>query len=54
MAVSSTSPESDLAQFKEFDTRLVRLQIESKRFTIADETNQSPWPHQPVILRMAR
>ena len=54
MAVSSTSTESDLAQFKEFDTRVVRLQIESKRFTIADETNRSPWPHQPVILRVAR
>ncbi|XP_044374346.1 uncharacterized protein [Aegilops tauschii subsp. strangulata] len=42
MAVSSTSSGSDLARFKEFDTRLVRFQIESKRV------------HQPVILRMAR
>ena len=54
MAVSSTSTESDLAQFKEFDTRVVRFQTESKRFTIADETNRSPWPYQPVILRVAR
>lgn len=53
MAVSSTSTESDLAQFKEFDTRAVRFQTESRRFTIADETNQSAWLHQPVILRVA-
>lgn len=54
MAASSTSTESDLAQFKVFDTRAVRFQTESKRFTIADETNQSPWLHQPAILRVAR
>lgn len=55
MAVSSTSTESDLAQFKEFDARAVRFQTESWRFTVADETNQSPpWLHQPAILRVAR
>ncbi|XBH83378.1 hypothetical protein VPH35_071808 [Triticum aestivum] len=42
MAVSSISTESDLAQFKEFDTRAVRFRTERKRL------------HQPVILRMGR
>ncbi|XBI73263.1 hypothetical protein VPH35_067045 [Triticum aestivum] len=51
---SHTGKQSDLAQFKEFDTRAVRFQTDSKRFTIADETNQSPWLHQPVILRVAQ
>uniref|UniRef100_A0ACD5WU58 Uncharacterized protein n=2 Tax=Avena sativa TaxID=4498 RepID=A0ACD5WU58_AVESA len=53
-AVSSTSTESELAQFKELDTRAVRFQNEIKRFTIADEKNQHPWPTQYVGLRMAR
>jgi len=52
-ALSSTSTESELAQFKEFDTTAVRFQSEIKRFTIADEKNQSPWPSQPASLRMA-
>lgn len=53
-AVSSTSTESELAQFKEFDTTAVRFQSDIKRFTIADEKNQPPWPNQPASLRMAR
>jgi len=52
-AVSSTSTESELAQFKEFDTAAVRFQSEINRFTIADEKNQPPWPTQSVGLRMA-
>uniref|UniRef100_A0ACD5WZ37 Uncharacterized protein n=2 Tax=Avena sativa TaxID=4498 RepID=A0ACD5WZ37_AVESA len=52
-AVSSTSTESELAQFKELDTSAAaRFQNEIKRFTIADEKNQPPWPTQHVGLRM--
>ncbi|KQJ87625.1 uncharacterized protein LOC100821964 [Brachypodium distachyon] len=52
-AVSSTSTESELAQFKEFAPTTVRFQSDSKRFAVADETSQSPWLHQYVSLRMA-
>lgn len=52
-AVSSTSTESELAQFKEFDTAAARFQSDIKRFTIADEKNRAPWPNQPASLRMA-
>jgi len=52
-AVSSTSTESELAQFKEFDTTAMRFHSEVQRFTIPDEKNQPPWPTQSVGLRMA-
>ncbi|CAM0874024.1 unnamed protein product [Alopecurus aequalis] len=52
-ALSSTSTESELSQFKELDTTAVRFQSEIKRFTIADEKNQPHWPNQPASLRMA-
>ena len=52
-AVSSTSTESELTQFKELDKTAVRFKSDIKRFTIANEKNQPPWHNQPTSLRMA-